>query len=473
MLHYLIKITDNTLSVAIVFSLLCALAALISRKGERKFIARGIALGFAAALIYAILKRNTGMAVREYYDLGVMLPLLFLLLVMFAASWRLFGEEKAAGTGARALVALLLAAQAAYCLPDILLYPFEFAVGMESVFNTEFLYRVAGYGLGLLLMFLLGLGLFRISARLPRGLLLALLVAVLLVLFAKLSLEVTQILVARNMVPRRTWLMSLVIFTLNHANWFAFAMMGLAAFLAASLASKLGREPIRGENSAIRRKQRAERRNLCRHVVCTFACLSVSALTITRIRAYANEEVEISPPQEVAGADGEILIPIGTINDGNLHRFQYRTAKGTAVRFIVIKKSETAYGVGLDACDICGPTGYYQRKGQVVCKLCDVVMNIATIGFPGGCNPVPLRFSIARSHMVILTRDLDAEQERFRGQAHGLARHERELLTPVPAAPGSGDSKLSLLIRGLNEEAAEHCAAAAKLGRVALSTQSP
>ncbi|MDR3300361.1 MAG: DUF2318 domain-containing protein, partial [Candidatus Accumulibacter sp.] len=265
------------------------------------------------------------------------------------------------------------------------------------------------------------------------------------------------------------WLMSLVIFALNHAHWFAFAMMGLAALLAGSLASRLAREPIRGENPAIRRKQRAEHRSLYRHVVCTFICLAVAALTITELRAYASEEAEISPPQEIAGVDGELLIPIGTINDGNLHRFQYRTAKGTAVRFIVIRKSESAYGVGLDACDICGPTGYYQRKGQVICKLCDVVMNISTIGFPGGCNPVPLRFSIARGNMVVLTQDLDAEQERFRGHSHGIAQQ----FTPVPASPGSGDSKLSLLIKELNEETAGHCAAAAKLERSTLSMQSP
>ena len=34
-----------------------------------------------AALIYAVLKRNTGFAVREYYDLGVMLPSIVLALV--------------------------------------------------------------------------------------------------------------------------------------------------------------------------------------------------------------------------------------------------------------------------------------------------------------------------------------------------------------------------------------------------------
>ena len=83
------------------------------------------------------------------------------------------------------------------------------------------------------------------------------------------------------------------------------------------------------------------------------------------------------------------------------------------VRFIIIRKGETAYGVGLDACDICGPSGYYQRKDQVICKLCDVVMNKSTIGFPGGCNPVPLKFSVGEGNLYIKAADLDAEEKRF------------------------------------------------------------
>ena len=414
MLHYLIKITDNTLPTVIVFSLLCLMATLVSRKGERAFMLYGMALGFTAALVYAVLKRNTGFAVREFYDLGVIYPSLLLLLAMLAALWRVFAEGNEAGKGARVLIALLLAALAAYFMPNIMLYPFEFVVGMESIFNTEFLYRVIGYCLGLLLMFLLGLGIFSISAKLPRGFLQALLFAALAVFLAKLALEAVQILVARNMVPRRPWLMSLVIFILTHVNWFAFALMGLAAFLTGSLAMRVKFEPVMGGNPAIRRKQRAEHKRMFRYAACIFLCLGIFVLTITEIRAYANREVEISPPLETAAVDGKILLPIETVNDGNLHRFQYRTPGGTAIRYIVIKKSESAYGVGLDACDICGPTGYYQRKDQVVCKLCDVVMNISTIGFPGGCNPVPLPFSISQGKMVILTKDLDAEQQRFR-----------------------------------------------------------
>ena len=414
MLHYLIKITDNTLPALIVFSLLLLLATLVSRKGQRAFLFYGVGLGAAIALVYAILKRNTGFAVREYYDLGVFLPSLVLQAVMLAALWRIFASGNEAGKAAKVLIALILAALTAYSLPNILLYPFEFAVGMESIFNTEYLYRVIGYCLGILLMFLLGLSIFKISARLPRNFLLVIFFAVLLVFFAKQALEVAQILVARNMVPRRPWLMSMVIFILTHVNWFSFALMGITAFLTGSLALRATFEPVRGANPAIRRKQRAGHRTIYRYSACIAACLIIASFTITVVRAYANREVEISPPLETAAVDGQILLPMETINDGNLHRFQYRTKGGTAIRYIVIKKSESAYGVGLDACDICGPTGYYQRKDQVICKLCDVVMNISTIGFPGGCNPVPLRFGISQGKMVIRTADLDAEEQRFR-----------------------------------------------------------
>ena len=55
----------------------------------------------------------------------------------------------------------------------------------------------------------------------------------------------------------------------------------------------------------------------------------------------------------------------------------------------------------MDACDICGETGYYEKNGQVVCNLCDVVMNINTIGFKGGCNPIVIDYSIENGHIVV------------------------------------------------------------------------
>jgi uncharacterized membrane protein len=41
-------------------------------------------------------------------------------------------------------------------------------------------------------------------------------------------------------------------------------------------------------------------------------------------------------------------------------------------------------------------------------------MNIATIGFPGGCNPVPLKYGTSDGGLVIAAKDLENERRRFR-----------------------------------------------------------
>ena len=86
---------------------------------------------------------------------------------------------------------------------------------------------------------------------------------------------------------------------------------------------------------------------------------------------------------------------------------------GTQVRFIAILKNGGSYGVGLDACESCGPSGYYEADGKVVCKRCDVAINPATIGFKGGCNPIPLEFTVQDGTLMIPTSALDDAAEVF------------------------------------------------------------
>ena len=41
-------------------------------------------------------------------------------------------------------------------------------------------------------------------------------------------------------------------------------------------------------------------------------------------------------------------------------------------------------------------------------------MNKGTIGFPGGCNPVPIAYIIHDGNIKIKTADLEAEAHRFK-----------------------------------------------------------
>ena len=85
------------------------------------------------------------------------------------------------------------------------------------------------------------------------------------------------------------------------------------------------------------------------------------------------------------------------------------------MRFLVVKKPVgTAYGVGLDACEICGIAGYFERGDDVVCRRCDVVMNKNTIGFKGGCNPIPFPYEVIEGRISIDVRELERHERRFR-----------------------------------------------------------
>ena len=120
------------------------------------------------------------------------------------------------------------------------------------------------------------------------------------------------------------------------------------------------------------------------------------------------------PAVPVTAVDGFVDVDLSVVNDGHLHRFVYQTASGQMVRYIVILKGGNSYGVGLDACEICGPTGYYEKDGQVICRLCDVMMNKATIGTKGGCNPIPIEYSVADGKLRVPQDALDKARDVFR-----------------------------------------------------------
>jgi uncharacterized membrane protein len=431
LLHYLIKVTTNSLSAVLAGILLMAAAMRFSR--ERKaHLAWGALCGAAAALAYAVLKRTTGFAVREYYDLGTLLPslaaslCLLPVLIPFAfrrteksAPAELPGAANAASIHEsvfRFLSFCAAAAWTAYCLPNLLLYPFEFAVGMDTVFNTDFMYKVLGYLLGILLALLTGAAFHAVAGRLSDGVLLSSFAAGLLVMAAFQVLTVAQILLGRNLISRSRyrWLMGPVMWALNHANWFLYALMLLSALLALLLFIYTKKTPLTGDNPAQIRKAKAGARRRTRSCAGLLAGLLAALLSVTVGQSRADRKVELSAPEELPVTRGEIVIPLERVDDGNLHRFVYKASDGTEVRYIVLRKSGVAYGVGLDACDVCGASGYYQRKNQVVCILCDVVMNIATIGFPGGCNPVPLKYRTSEGGLIIAAKDLEAEKRRFR-----------------------------------------------------------
>ena len=169
------------------------------------------------------------------------------------------------------------------------------------------------------------------------------------------------------------------------------------------------------ENSAQHRKLRAINRRHRREAAAAMFFLAAIVVSLTVVKAYDTRVVELSAPETYTVEGDEILIPIEMVSDGHLHRFEYKTEKNINVRWIVVKKPGSAsFGVGLDACEVCGDAGYFERNGQVICKRCDVVMNINTIGFKGGCNPIPLAYAVRDGNLVFALEDIIAGEREFR-----------------------------------------------------------
>ncbi|MDR2184147.1 MAG: Fe-S-containing protein [Treponema sp.] len=424
MLRYFIQVVENLLTTGILTALLWAAADKGDGEGRNKRVLWGCAAGTGAALILAVLRRTTALISRGVFNLWILSFAIALGIFYILFLWGMPQKplEKRSLPQKRSSLAeavpayveaLFLGALLFYALPTIFLYPTEFALAGETIFTTGFLFKLIGFFAGLLVVILSSLALYKAGTSLSPGFLKILLTIALLVNICNQMVVIVQFLLARRIIPMIRWVFRIIIVAVNNNIVFFYALMGISFLLPLILFITGLKPPAPGKNPAEGRKIRAALRINRRWCFTVTAGFVLSVLAVTVIKDYTGRGVELSPAEPMTVAGEEILIPITKVEDGHLHRFAYTASDNTEVRFIVIKKNAAAYGVGLDACDICGATGYYERKNQVICRLCDVVMNISTIGFKGGCNPVPLAYFLRSGFMVIQTTDLENEKTRF------------------------------------------------------------
>lgn len=418
MLKYLIQVVQNSLTTGILLAMLFALSQLGGKQKQKKWLLWGLTAGVAAALLLAVLKSTTVLINREYFNIGILSVAILSEILFCMLLWGIL-QKRLPELHERiwsVLYAVLAASLLLYALPDIFLYPTEFLMAGQSVFSTDFLYKSIGYLGGLLIVGLSGLALYQAGTGLSFRLVRILLTVGLAVNMVKQIATIAQFLLARRMIPMSKGLFEFIKMSVNYNDWFLYGIMVITILMPVLLWIKSLHPKDSFSNPAQHRRIRAVSRRQRRWCTVVLAGYLLSILCLTVVRAYDEREAVLSPAEPMNVVGSEIVIPLENVGDGHLHRFIYTASNGTEVRFIVIRKSANtnSYGVGLDACDICGPTGYYERGDhEVVCKLCDVVMNISTIGFKGGCNPVPLSYTIRAGNMVIQTNDLESEKKRF------------------------------------------------------------
>ncbi|MCL6606209.1 MAG: Fe-S-containing protein [Paenibacillus sp.] len=354
--------------------------------------------------------------------ISILMEILFLIWMLKESKKRLEAEEVRGfqlNSKTVKIIIVLLTAAFLTVLPfmRILLFPSSIFIQTYSVVNTELVLKFTGGLIGLIFCFIFGLSFLRSTRTLPIRSSLAGSVVLLAALILNELFTVVQILFARGVFPLTPFVMKILVPIINNMDKYLYVLLSASLLWTVMvLWNFIRRKEAVSEdwNPAVQRKFKASKRNN-RRWLATIAGLMVIIPTLLGVEAVlANKTIELSPAEPVTpDINHQIIIPRASIDDRNLHRFGYTAADGTIVRFIIIRKSETMYGIGFDACKICGSSGYYQKNGKIICRKCDVIMNIATIGFEGGCNPIPLAYQMDQGSLVIASSDLEKETVTF------------------------------------------------------------
>ncbi|MDE3105978.1 MAG: DUF2318 domain-containing protein [Acidobacteriota bacterium] len=125
---------------------------------------------------------------------------------------------------------------------------------------------------------------------------------------------------------------------------------------------------------------------------------------------YAKSTTALSPTTAVTLTGSQVAVPAAQINDDQLHRFGVKLDDGKGglveVRFLLFRKPDGTIVSVADACQICGPVGFYMGSQGIICKMCNSPLNAASMGQPGGCNPIPLKSTNAGGIITITATDL-------------------------------------------------------------------
>jgi FTR1 family protein len=152
--------------------------------------------------------------------------------------------------------------------------------------------------------------------------------------------------------------------------------------------------------------QRREKMWMTAVVATSFAFIFLSTAEFI----YAKSSTALSPAAAVTLVGSQVTLSTADVNDDKLHRYGVHIDDGKGgnveVRFLLFKKPDGTIVSVADACQICGPVGFYIGDQGITCKMCASPLNPASMGQRGGCNPIPLKSTAGGGQVVIQAADL-------------------------------------------------------------------
>ena len=381
----------------------------------------GLIVGLIAAIVFAGLRASAVINQRTFVNYPVLwcaiiADILTIVVVVFArritTNWQ---QHKVFMHIANAVAAIDIALTLFYALPDVILQLAIWVEPGETAFTSAMLLRALGFLLGVAMSIIVAAIFRTMRTTAVRWAFTVAVAAMMVILLIQHFTGLAQILQARGFPMNHTMFVALA-WSINQNS--TMIMAQALVFLIPAVASivagfRMKTHDVSGANEATLRRHKAFRRHAIAAAVWSLiAAIGVTA-TLTVGVAATHQTITLSPPEAYSLKDGVATIPFSQVEDGHLHRFEYKAEDGTVMRFIIIRKNGGAYGIGLDACENCGDAGYYEKDGKIICKKCEVAINLATIGFKGGCNPIPFPYKTGHGKITIQTTDLDALSAHF------------------------------------------------------------
>jgi high-affinity iron transporter len=280
--------------------------------------------------------------------------------------------------------------------------------------NTSELLNFIGTLLGVAAAVLFGVMFVKGSVRINLQKFFRITTVILFFVAAQLTISGLHELSENGVLPSSKREMALIGPIVSNETFFFVTILALAALMVLFEAKR--REPAPVPTSPAERRKAAWTAR--RERFWMIAVYATSFLFITLITAefvYAKNTSKLSPATEVTFVNGQVSIPLKTIFDGDLHRFQAKE-NGLDIRFWLYQKPDGKIATVFDACEICGPVGFFKGPSGVVCKNCAAPINPQSVGMAGGCNPVPLQAKVTDDAVIISEADLAAGARIFKQQ---------------------------------------------------------
>jgi FTR1 family protein len=275
--------------------------------------------------------------------------------------------------------------------------------------STEGLEVWIGTALGLALAVAVGAFFFQGTLKVPLGKFFSATSIILMVVAIQLAVSGLHELSESQWIPSSKIEMAWIGPIVNNDVFFYVVILGIAALL---VLREWGKPPASakaagaGEASAAaatgdaaRRRLAYERRTQRRWMFAAAFTFVAVILMLAADFVYARVAEAAPPAALLTVTDGQVRVPTAEVSDGNLHIFRLEAA-GSEIRFMVVRQP-SGWGVALDACRICGRSGYRQDGANVLCRNCGSAIYIPTIGQAGGCNPVGVPSRVEGTDIVV------------------------------------------------------------------------